>query len=291
MFFSLVFLGLALAYFFYYLSTVDIETIILIYLALLINIHYSRNDISFLKRYSVSVYQELISEYQLLTLLVTIPLWFGHKWYYFFIIHALVFAIPLLPQKGQEKATMKILTRYIPSFHYEWISGIRKYGYLLPVLYLFILVLSPVKLFPMILFWLFGFFIQSFYTENESLYMLRAQYKTDSNFLYKKMGFVFKIQTILFFPVLLINSIFHFDMIGWNLWFSVFMSVSSVSSLVIKYKDYTPESSSRGTSLQMALINISIWQPYLIPVTGLVIMRAHQLAKQQINLYTDDSTK
>ena len=90
-------------------------------------------------------------------------------------------------------------------------------------------------------------------------------------------------------PVLIINTIFNFDLFLFNLYFLMYNLLMLATVIVLKYADY--EYKKQGNSIQIKLIImiLGLFIPYLSPLTLIFYVQSRAEAIKKLNKYLDDS--
>jgi hypothetical protein len=256
----------------------------------LIRFHTSRKDLNYVLKHLNHPIKQLIIEYQLFLLPFSIPSLLTQAWYFFFIIHAAGVAIACIKVNPTNVVWLPNISKYIPASQFEWVSGIRKSWLPILVCMLIALVLSSVKLFPLVALCFVNSSIMSFYTEAESRQMLTATSFYPKEIMIQKI--IFSIKTILLVnaPVILINSIFNPDFIFINILFLLYCCLLIVFAVTCKYNAYKPNTSLNSISIQFALAFAAVILPYLMVLTAFLTVYYYQQAIKNLNYYTNDNT-
>jgi hypothetical protein len=234
-------------------------------LFLLFNYHINRKDLNFIIHYLKAPKLQICLNYNLLILPLSLAIATGIYCEYFFLIHLLVSLISFMELRIKF-FKFDIITNYIPSAQFEWISGVRKNFASLCLLILLAIILSPVKLFGLAALFLLNSVFLSFYNFFEPLLMLNPENLSIDFFLRKKISFL--ISNILFIniPLLTINVIFNPEAIWFDLSFMFAFLLLAASTVYIKYANYKPNTSIK-LSIDFLVLTISIFLIYLIPLS------------------------
>ncbi|MES2761571.1 MAG: hypothetical protein V4677_05170 [Bacteroidota bacterium] len=250
--------------------------------------HKNRGDLSFAYKHFNSAKTQIVTEYQLFLLPVSIPLLFTGYWYGFFILHLLVLVIPFVDTTRKIQFRFLFVTRYFKS-DYIFISGIRKNLFVLVPLISIALALSPLKLFPLVALFIVNAVVFSFYEINESVQMIQASNKTPKQFLSALTSSAAVKLFLVNAPILIVNTVFNFDLFLFNLYFLIYNLLMLATVIVLKYSDY--EYKKQGNSIQIKLIImiLGLFIPYLSPLTLIFYLQSRAEAIKNLNNYLDDS--
>ena len=250
--------------------------------------HKNRGDLSFAYKHFNSAKTQIITEYQLFLLPVSIPVLFTSYWYSLFILHMLVFAIPLIDVKHKIQFKFLFLTQYFKN-DYIFISGIRKNLFVLIPLILIAVVLSPLKLFPLVALFIANAVVFSFYEINESVQMIQASNKTPKQFLLALLTSAVMKLLIFNAPVLIINTITNFDLFLFNLYFLLYNLLMLATVIVLKYADYQYKKQGNSIQIKLIIMILGLFIPYLSALTLIFYIQSRAEAIKNLNNYLDDS--
>ena len=250
--------------------------------------HKNRGDLSFAYKHFNSAKNQIITEYQLFLLPVSIPVLFTSYWYSLFILHMLVFAIPLIDVKHKIQFKFLFLTQYFKN-DYIFISGIRKNLFVLVPLILIAVFLSPLKLFPLVALFIANAVVFSFYEVNESVQMIQASNKTPKQFLSCLLSSAVIKLVIVNAPVLIVNTLFNFDLFLFNLYFLLYNLLMLATVIVLKYADYQYKKQGNSIQIKLIIMILGLFIPYLSPLTLIFYIQSRAEAIKNLNNYLDDS--
>jgi hypothetical protein len=249
--------------------------------------HKNRGDLSFTYKHFNSAKTQIVAEYQLFLLPVSIPVLFTSYWHVFFALHALVFLIPFLDTSRKIQFKFLFVTKYFKS-DYIFISGIRKNIFVLVPLILLALILSPLKLFPLVALFIANAVVFSFYEVNESVQMIQASNKTPKQFLSSLLSSAVAKLLILNVPVLIINTIFNFDLFLFNFYFLLYNLLMLATVIVLKYADYQYKKQGNSVQIKLIIMILGLFIPYLSPLTLIFYFQSRAEAIKNLNNYLDD---
>lgn len=247
--------------------------------------HIKRSDLTFTKRYLNYHKFQIALNYNLIILPITIGMYFVTSYRYSVLIHLLVSTLPFIEVTSQSR-TFLFIGKMIPPVHFEWISGLRKNLFIILFILLIVVVLSPVKLFPIALLFLLNLIFMDFYSHYEPLTMLNPKNLSINAFIDEKIFFSCKVFTFINAPILLINSIMHFDMITFNLLFFIGLILMFINVIYIKYATYEPKETLRFHADQI-LLTITAIVPYLIPISIYLLYSNRKKAYKNISNYIE----
>ncbi|MFO0358163.1 MAG: hypothetical protein ACK50A_14515 [Sphingobacteriaceae bacterium] len=247
--------------------------------------HIKRSDLNFTKRYLNHHKLQIALNYNLIVLPITIGLCFVTSYAYSALIHFLVSSLPFIELSSKSKSYV-FIGKIIPSAHFEWISGLRKNIYIILFILLFVLTLSPVKLFPIALLFLLNLIFMDFYSLYEPLTMLNPKNLSTKAFMDEKINFSCKVFTLINAPIIIINSFIHNDMITFNLLFFIGFMLMFINVIYIKYATYEPKETLRFHADQL-LLTITAIVPYLIPISLYLLYSNRKKAYKNISNYLE----
>ena len=254
--------------------------------AVLLSIHLSRGDSRFVWHHLAQPQRKLFSEYLFFSLpfiLAALPTW--QFWEFF---ECILFCFCLAHWKvyrSQKRIYWKNLGKIIPAQDFEWLSGVRKHCLALSILFILIYSFCWVRALPIIGLWFVTLIFINFYTEGESLTVIRLFYKGNpAAFLWKKLKRSTVIFTMLYLPPLLLNLYFHPD-----IWFAypVFFAMEWVVlaySIFAKYSIYRPNQVLKGNTVIQSLALIGAIFPFLAPLPIFLCFWYYAKAKKHLAL-------
>jgi hypothetical protein len=152
------------------------------------------------------------------------------------------------------------------------------------------LILSSVKLFPLVALCFVNSSIMGFYTESESRQMLAANSFSPKEIMLQKIIFSIKIMMLINVPVVLINTFFNPDFLSINILFLLYSCLLIVFAVSCKYNAYKPNTSINSISIQFAFAFTGVIHPALMILTALLTVYYYQQAIKNLNYYTNDNT-
>ncbi|MBS1647092.1 MAG: hypothetical protein JST67_07115 [Bacteroidetes bacterium] len=255
----------------------------------LCHFHFYRKDIGFVCKNFTNPTKQLIVEYQLFLIPFSFAALFTKNEYCFFILQFIGLLIPFLNKKNNQKFFLKNISRVVPYSHFEWISGVRKNIFFLFILLVVALILSPVKLFGIIVLFLVNSMFFSFYTDCEPVVMLLAQPHSAQKILNKKIIYTAKNISIINIPLLIVSSVFNPDFILIHIGFLLYMYLLTILAVSAKYNSYKPNTKNTAASLQLAVATAALVFPPLAILTVFLCIKNYNGAITQLNFYLDDN--
>jgi hypothetical protein len=250
------------------------------------NFHKNRRDIAFMAKHFEKAKSQILVEYQLFLLPVSIPCLFTNYWYCFFILHLFVCIVPFLNIKSKYDFKFSFITRFFKD-DYIFISGVRRNLVLLIIFFLLALALSPLKLFPLVALFLFNNVMFSFYEANESVQMLQASQKTPKQLMASLLNSGVKKIVLVNFPILLINSIFNPDLWMFNMYFFAYNVLILASVIALKYESYQFKTPSSNHQIKLIVMILGLFIPYLFPLAIIFYAQSRAGAIKNLSHYLD----
>lgn len=248
--------------------------------------HTNRKDLTFIKHYLAHPLRDVCINYNLLTLSVSLAIASSGWIPIAFALHLCVTVLVFI-KLNFSGPPLLFIRKYLPASEFEWISGIRKNFIPLLILFLLALFLSPVKFFgPLALFLMNSIFL-SFYNAFEPLSMLNPYNLPVEHFLKQKISFFIKVILILNVPLLLVNSVFHPDIIWFNLCFLIGFSMLASFSVYIKYANYQPKHDLKF-HIDYLFFYAAALIPFLLPLSFFLNRSHKKKAIHNLLNYTND---
>jgi hypothetical protein len=170
----------------------------------------------------------------------------------------------------------------IENSNYEWLSGIRKSGLTIAVLWIIGMLLTPVPYASMLVVWFVLLIVSSFYEQHENREMVESFGRTPASFLLYKIKQQLIPFALLILPVMA-ASLFFFPE-RWWIWllFLVFSFINIGVFVTSKYAIWEPGETHRSSSLINSLCMVSFFVPFLLPLPVFVFFR--NMSKSVIRL-------
>lgn len=262
---------------------------IIIALSLLcLSIQLSRKDKTFVFKHIDKPHVQIFFEYVVLTLPFSISCIVTKSWYCYPLLLCILFFIPLLKFEFRQKTTFKNLSHIIAPKNFEWLSGFRKQYVLITVLYLLAIGFCWLKILPLFLLWFLTIIIISFYSECESIQVLRESNKTAKRFVLAKLKACFIYVLILYIPIIIINTFFNPDFLIINLLF-ILIQISLLGfAICFKYSSYTPNKFKIGNNLPLSIVALCSALPHFLPIPTILFCIYFYKAKDNLKQYLHD---
>lgn len=284
----LVPLASALSYFFFsnYQGLGHYTAACIVYL--FYSFHRNRQDKVFARRHFKRAAFQMGIEYQLFLLPLSVPCLFTSYWYCFVPLHVLVLAIPFGEFNFRFEPKLLFLGRPFKG-DYVFIAGFRRHFLSLGVLVLLALLLSPLKLFPLLALSLINILIFSFYEYNESVQMLQASNLRPARFLKQQNLSAMPKLLLINGPVVLINTIFNPELLLFNAYFLVYSMLMIAVVITAKYAAYRYQQEKNNLQAKMALMMFGLLNPYLSLMTLVFYILSRKEALKNLAHYLDDT--
>lgn len=249
----------------------------------LYNYHINRKDLNFIRHYLNRPKLQVCINYNFLILPLSLALAFGVYWKYLFLVHLFVSLLSLINFRVRSFKFL-FISKYISAANFEWISGIRRNFPALSLLILIALILSPVKLFGVVVLFLLNSVFLGFYNYCEPLLMLNPENLTAENFLKKKISFLIRMLLFINIPVLAINIIFNPEVLWFDLGFIFAFLLLAACTVYIKYANYQPNTSLR-LSVDYLVLTGSVILIYLLPLSIFIYFSNKKKAINTLSFY------
>jgi hypothetical protein len=259
-----------------------------IVLAAFYGYQFNRNDHAFIQHYLDRPRQQILLNYNLLVLPVSLTLLAERWWPHTLLMHAGVTAISQLqPKIGGQR--LLFIRRLVPAEQFEWISGLRKNFYVILGLYALALVLSPVKLFGLVALFLLNSMFLSFYGFCEPLMMLNPNHLNPGEFMDRKVNYSIKMLLLTNGPLVVVNALLHPESAWFGLCFFFAFVLLTACSVYIKYGHYRPNEP-QGFHADFLVLFGSILVPWLLPLSIYLYYSNRRKAVANLSTYQHDNS-
>lgn len=260
---------------------------VLVYIALLLNLHIHRKDKPFLALFTDRRWRVFFTEY----LIFSAPLLgicsFTRYPYLSVIYLAAILLVSLITYTPKGTKNWLNFSPMLPSYAFEWISGVRRFGYMLAILYLAALLLTPYPVVSFVLLWLGVAIVSEFYREGEPLQLLCLPEKPFNHFIWGKIRMCLISFIVIVIPVAVAYIFFNPDSWWLPVGFLLFSAINLVFIILTKYTYYQPNHKILEGSVITALAGISILFPLLLPLPLIFSIRNYYLSEKNLNIYLD----
>lgn len=259
----------------------------LLIIYLFYHFHKTRSDLPFVEKHFFQPKKQFTIEYQLASLPLSLPSLYSPYWYCFFLIHLALIGIPFITIKVIKPAKFKLISKWLKT-DFIFISGIRKHFFSLLILLIVSLVLSFLKLFPLVTLFLINSIIYSFYDTNESVQLLQSSHTSPKQHL-NKVFWTGAIKLIgINVPVLIINTLFNSDMFFLNLFFIGYSLLMLSTVISLKYAGYSYHTASNKFQIKLMIMSLGLFMPYLLPIAIVFYFQSKNEAANNLKTYLDD---
>ena len=255
---------------------------------LCVSIHFYRKDKVFVFKHLDKPRQQIFLEYVVLTMPFSISCIATKNWYYYPLLIAFLYCIPLLKFEFRQKVRFKNLSTVISATNFEWLSGCRKQYMGFIFLYVLALSFCWLKILPLFLLWMLTIIMLSFYTECESIQVLREGNKAPKPFLLAKLKACFIYVLILYTPIIIVNSLFNPDFLLLNLLFIPIQISLLGFAICFKYSSYTPNKAKIGNSIPFSIVAFCSALPHFLPIPTILFFVHFYKAENNLNTYLHD---
>jgi len=248
----------------------------------------NRKDKQFIFSHLENPHWQLFTEYTALTLPFFSAAVFTKSWLYFPLEIVALFCLPFLHLEARSKAVLKNMSRVIPAAHFEWIAGVRKNIALITALYILAAAFCWFRILPLFLLWFLTTMILSFYSECESLQILRETGQPAGKFLLLKLYGHCKYIVLFFTPLIVVNTLCNPEFLLINLLFIPVQVALLCFAILLKYSLYAPNKLETGNSVLLTSIAVLVSLPYFLPIPVILAFIYFYKAKKNLNYYLND---
>lgn len=262
-------------------------SLILIYA--LHSFHQKRKDKTFVLRHFENPLQQFIIEYQLALLPFSLGSLLSNQWYCFIVIHLCGALVVFFDSKKLSFNPKYLFITRVFKQDYIFISGVRQNLIALVLMSLLALILSPLKLFPLVALFIVNQLIISFYSTNEGFQLLKATNQTATAFLQKMIKKHLMILIYINAPVILINSLFNNDLLLFDMYFLAYSVLMLATSICLKYENYKPNQATNIPILKQALMVFGLFIPFLAIIAVVYFFQTRADAQKNLTRFLDDT--
>jgi hypothetical protein len=228
-------------------STSAIKIVFISYVLLILYIHFNRNDKAFIYKHIKNPIFSIFLEYFTFSLPIIIILTIYKPLTFPFILFAILFISSLNINSNKRSRNNKIFKK-IPTWHFEWISGFRKYYYSIILLYIISIFLSFIPFASFVCSTAITIVLISFYDETEPRNLIEVFQLSTRKFLLFKVFSAIKLYMIIIIPLLSFYLIFNIA--HWHICiYFLLNSLLTVSySVLLKYSSYSYQTASNSVN-------------------------------------------
>ncbi len=252
----------------------------------LYGIHQSRSDLRFMQHLSRRPQWIWVGEYLIFSLPFSLLLLSAANWQATLLWWLCCLSVPFTPVRRAQVWPQVFWGRLLPAALYEWISGMRKFGIFILLLYAFAFV--SVFFLPyaaLFFFWLLLSFLACFYQECESHQLLSAAELPARQYLHKKIRLHISFACMVGLPVYLVYILFYPDQIWVVLVFLILSSIMHLFFILNKYATYRPNRKIGGSGILQSLVMLSVVIPFLVPLPLILCFRDYGRAVRNLDFY------
>jgi hypothetical protein len=253
-----------------------------------IGIHFSRSDREFVHNHIADPVQNIFSEYFIFSLPFTLPSLFTAHWFYFPSLIFSAYLIAHIKVSFKRRTLFPHLSKIIPSQNFEWLGGLRKNLTPVIILWLLAIISCRIRILPLVFLWFIVVTVTSFYQQCEPLQILYASAETPKKLVMQKIAKHTALILIIFFPVLVVNSIFNPDLLLINLIFLLVQITVLIFSILLKYTTYIPNENLKGNTILLSTVTIGALIPFLLPIPIIMCFRNYGRSVKNLNHYFND---
>ncbi|MDR2011006.1 MAG: hypothetical protein LBQ22_11075 [Bacteroidales bacterium] len=251
-------------------------------------LHISREDSLFLKVSCDNYKQIYFTEYLLYSTPLILCLLINKQWIQFLIIPLALSIIVNLEFKFKPQNKNYKILKLIPDRLFEWKSGVRRYLYVIIIIWIagfigsFFIATVPVTIF------IFGIIPVAFYSMCEPYQMIIIYEMKASRFLFTKIKYNLIAFSILVLPLITMFIIFHTDV--WYIVIAeyiIFLSVHTYQILT-KYAFYEPNEKYSAAQIFEILGILGLLIPLFLPLVWLLSIYFYFKSKERLKIYLND---
>ena len=178
--------------------------------------------------------------------------------------------------------------KFIDTRNYEWLSGIRRTGWVLLMLLIIALILCPVVFAPLVVLWFILLIISVFYEQHESQEMLESHELTANRFLRTK---IVKHSGMVFFPflfILTLSTVFHPERWWVNLLFLLFSVLMIGVFIVTKYSVWGTPGNHKAGNITNSVCLVGLFIPFLLPLPIFIFVFNYKKSLRKLNPVLND---
>jgi hypothetical protein len=248
----------------------------------------ARKDKSFIFNHIENPEKEIYYEYLVLTFPFAITALLTENRICYPVLICALTVVPFIKYTPAQQTYFKNISKIIPASNFEWISGFRKsFPFIIPIYFLAV-AFCWFKLISLFLLWFVTVTIASFYTENESLRILKAGGFNSAEFLKHKLFTHSKYLIIIYTPLLIVNLIFNFEYWPLIILFIPVQTALLCFAICLKYSDYRPGMNSSANNIILMLVSFGCVIPFLLPVPLIMAVLFYKKALNNLDNYLYD---
>jgi hypothetical protein len=251
-------------------------------------IHQIRPDkrfVSIVSKHPLSIFA---SEYIILVIPILCFLFFTNNIFEGLILFSSILCISLIIKSLKQNNGFNYLSKYIPHDAFEWRAGMRKTGRFIILFYLLALIFSWVRIVPVILLFFALTAIAEFFRECEPLSILTLSRDNTIHFLRKKIGQSLLIYSLFTLPIIVLSSIFVYDIWYVAPIFFGFACLNITNFILAKYAFYHPNFDTGAGGIMNTLSLFGCVVPFFAPISFFLIFWNYYKAKPKLDYYLNN---
>lgn len=257
-------------------------------LAMLVSIHFSRKDHRFIKLVAARPYRVYFSEYGAVALVVFILSFMKSQSLLLMLLFPLAGLLSFIPVSNVESKRTGWLGNLFPAANYEWKSGIRATGWMIPFLVMVAILVAPLPFASLSVCWVILALSMSFYEQGESRQMVASFMMRPSSFLISKTLLHCRTFLLLISPALVAN-LYFFPSKWWvGLFFVLFCALNIAVFVTSKYAVWQHGQMNRSASIINTICMVGIFVPFLLPFPIVVLLRNYRRATLNLKSLLND---
>ncbi|MCC9169145.1 hypothetical protein [Pontibacter harenae] len=251
-------------------------------------IHLQRQDKLFLRTNFRQYRLVCMAEYLLLSVPLVAFLLCHFQWLLTLVLLLLLGAIVNFEIKPNQRSLNTKIQHLIPGECFEWKAGVRKYLFLITILWVLGLSTSFFVASVPIVISILGVLPLAFYEKSEPYQMITVFERSASKLLIRKVKWQVLFFSVLSVPLIAVFMIFHHDR-----WYvptaEYFIFISLHTYLILtKYAFYEPNSKSSAVQVLGTLGALGVIIPVFLPVVWLLSIRFYYKSRQNLHFYLND---
>ncbi len=214
----------------------------------------------------------------------------GHShWYYGLVAMLMAAGISLIPV-APLRSTWKLhfLTRRLAAHHFEWKAGLRRYGWLLFIIWVAGVLGSSLPFVSLLAIWFFTLITAAFYQECEPLPVLFAEGKSPRAFFRQKLLRETRLYLLVTAPMWLLNVVFQPNNIWATLIVAFLCVLNYMLAIAVKYSAYYPGEKVNHGSIFLSLAYLGAVVPFFTPLPPILLIRYYRTALSHLQHYLHD---
>lgn len=256
--------------------------------AMLISIHFNRRDHRFIKLVARHPHLVYCTEYGAVALVAFALSFLKSQSLLLLLLFPLIALLSLVPVVHRQNKRSGWLGNVFPASNYEWKSGIRSTGWMIPFLVMVAILVAPLPFASLGVCWIILALSMSFYEQGESRQMVASFMKRPPAFLLSRIYLHCRTFFILISPAL-ISNLYFFPSKWWvGLFFITFCSLNIAVFVTSKYAVWQHGQMNRSASLINTICMIGIFIPFLLPLPAVVLLRNYRRAIQNLKPLLND---